>query len=86
MEQRHITGVMFSAVVHQSSTATVTAIVREIKSRMKTRATRRRGGQARALPGDGWGRPGRERPRVTNAQLYKSKTNDVERKRGPPIP
>jgi hypothetical protein len=58
MEQRHITGVMFSAVVHQSSTATVTAIVKEIKTRITTRATRRRGGQARASPGDSWGDQG----------------------------
>jgi hypothetical protein len=52
MEQRHITRVMFSTVVHQSSTATATAIVREIKSRMTTRVIRRRGGQAMALLGE----------------------------------
>jgi hypothetical protein len=39
MEQRHITIVMFSAVVHQSSTVTETAIVNEFKTRMTTRTT-----------------------------------------------
>jgi hypothetical protein len=54
--QRHITGVMFSAVVHQSMTATSQCVVnKERDLRMTTRASKRREGQARVLPGVGGG-------------------------------
>jgi hypothetical protein len=49
--QRHITRVMFSAVVHQSMTATSTVKIREMDDDQSEQETG--GGQAKALPGVG---------------------------------
>ncbi len=56
MEQRHITRVMFSAIVHQSRTATA-AVMRndfskEVNLRMTTRASKSLGGTDKGFAGD----------------------------------
>jgi hypothetical protein len=81
MEQRHITRVMFSAVVHQSRTATATVMRKEVNLRMTTRASKRRGGRTRALPGIGWGRQGRDWRHATNIDKRQMMQGN-----GPPIP
>jgi hypothetical protein len=65
MEQRHITIVMFSAVVHRSSTVTETAILNEFKSRMTTRTAQNEGDSQGPCWGIVWGRPRRVRQRTT---------------------
>jgi hypothetical protein len=64
MEQRHITRVMFSAVVHQSRTVTAAVkkkgyIDESLFADARPGRARDRGRRTRALPGIGWGRQGR---------------------------
>ncbi len=60
MEQRHITRVMFSAVVHQSRTATAAVmrkdISKEVNLRMTTRASKSLGGTDKGFAGDWFGK------------------------------
>ncbi len=61
MEQRHITEVMFSAVVHQSRTVTAAMLKKgyldgSLLADTRPGRTRDRGGRTRALPGDWLGK------------------------------
>jgi hypothetical protein len=60
MEQRHITRVMFSAVVHQSRTATAAVkkknISKEVNLWMTTRASKRTGVTDKGFAGDWLGK------------------------------